>query len=146
MRHAVICLMLGACCFAENLPDAPSSAYIEQGASMPVPTVHWSIANPVWTKKFIFAHSLMLASGVYDAEITHQGLAHHRCVEKNFGDPYPSRGKIYRDAMLPIAAATAADWFMAKIGIPVVPYTVMPGEISVMHFRSGSRWFTHDCW
>jgi hypothetical protein len=146
MRYAVICLMLVACCCADELPNAPSSSFVEQRTARPAPAIHWSSSNRVWTRKFIFAHSFMLASGIYDAEVTHQGLAHHLCVEKNFGDPYPSRGKIYRDAMLPMAAATAADWLMAKIGIPVAPYTVMPAEISLTHFRSGSRWFTHECW
>jgi hypothetical protein len=146
MRRVVICLMLLACASAEELPEAPSHALLVRKSFSLVPAPHWSNSNRVWTKKFILAHGILLASGVYDAEVTHQGLAHHRCVEKNFGDPYPSRGKIYRDAMFPIAAATAGDWLLAKLGVPVAPYAVLPGGLSIVHFRSGSQWFTHDCW
>ena len=34
----------------------------------------------VFDKKFWIAHGIFLDSIIYDAELTHQGLAHHRCV------------------------------------------------------------------
>jgi hypothetical protein len=145
MIRLFICLLLVANVLAENLPDAPST-FLQRRSPVSAHSAGRSNAQRVWTRKFLAAHGILLASGIYDAEVTHQGLAHHRCVEKNFGNPYPSRGKSYRDALLPIAAVTAADWAMAKLRIPILPYTLMPAGLSVVHFQSGSQWFTHDCW
>jgi hypothetical protein len=35
----------------------------------------------VFDKKFWIAHGVFLDSIIYDAELTHRGLAHHRCIE-----------------------------------------------------------------
>ncbi len=37
----------------------------------------------VFDKKFWIAHGTFLNGIIYLAELTHQGLAHHRCVEGN---------------------------------------------------------------
>jgi hypothetical protein len=36
----------------------------------------------IFTKTFLTLHGVFLAATVYDLEMTHQGLAHHRCVEQ----------------------------------------------------------------
>ena len=52
---------------------------------------------------------------MFDIEVTHQGLAHHKCVEGNEELGYtPSRGKMYRNDMLFIAGVTIADSVLRK--------------------------------
>lgn len=99
----------------------------------------------VWNKKFIAAHAVFLGAIVYDAELTHQGLAHHKCVEANtsFGT-HPSRGEIYGKSLLAFGAIGGMDWLLAKTGIRYVPY-VGPAFGSAIHFTGGSKWLT-DCW
>ncbi|HEY6766522.1 MAG TPA: hypothetical protein VI386_17320 [Candidatus Sulfotelmatobacter sp.] len=99
----------------------------------------------VWDKKFIAAHSFFLGSLVYDAELTHQGLAHHRCVEGNSHlGTHPGRGEIYGKSLLAFSAITGADWLIGKTGIRYLPYLGATAG-SAFHLSGGSKWLA-DCW
>lgn len=50
---------------------------------------------------------------VFDVEMTHQGIAHHKCVENEVGDLFPSRGGTYRTDLLVLAGLTALDYALA---------------------------------
>ncbi len=99
----------------------------------------------VFNKMFVTTHAVYLASIVYDGELTHEGLAHHRCEEANpnFGT-HPSRGEFYSKNMLVFGAMTGVDWFTAKTGVRYLPY-VGPAVASAVHFTGGSKWLT-NCW
>ncbi len=138
---------------ASGMPNAP-----EPGAGLaPAVAVYQPNAHrppepaavrdqKVFNKKFIAAHAVLLGSIVYDAELTHQGLAHHECVEANtYLGPHPSRAELYRQNLLAFGAVGGLDWVAAKfIKIPYLPY-VTPGVESVVHLRGGSKWLT-QCW
>ena len=100
----------------------------------------------VFNKKFIAAHTAFLGSIIYDAQTTHQGLAHHKCVEAN---PYlgvrPSRGEVYKQNLLTFGAISRLDWATARfIKIPYIPY-VTPIVETTVHIQGGSKWLT-ECW
>jgi len=138
---------------AGALPDAPGSltggeastglTYAPTRSRAPEPALK---TVKVFNKKFIAAHTAFLASIVYDAELTHQGLAHHKCVEAN---PYlglhPSRGEVYRQNLLAFGAISGLDWATARfIKIPYIPY-VTPIVETTVHIQGGSKWLT-ECW
>ena len=99
----------------------------------------------VWNKKFIAVHAAFLGSIVYDAELTHQGLAHHNCVEANPNlGSHPSRAEIYRENVVAFGAINGLDWFAAKIKIRYLPY-IGPVVGTVVHLTAGSKWLA-QCW
>jgi hypothetical protein len=137
----------------EALPDAPGSlsgGRVSTGVSYrpirsrpPEPALK---TVKVFNKKFIAAHTAFLGSIIYDAELTHQGLAHHKCVEAN---PYlgvrPSRGEVYKQNLLTFGAISGLDWATARfIKIPYIPY-VTPIVETTVHIQGGSKWLT-ECW
>jgi hypothetical protein len=99
----------------------------------------------VFNKMFITTHTVYFASIVYDGELTHEGLAHHRCEESNpnFGT-HPSRGEFYGKNMFVFGAITGVDWFTAKTGVRYLPY-VGPAVATAIHVTGGSKWLT-NCW
>ncbi|MGA8428550.1 MAG: hypothetical protein WB729_01925 [Candidatus Sulfotelmatobacter sp.] len=134
------------------LPDAPEprngeefapAAYVSSGSKQPVAAIK---TEPVFNKKFVAVHTAFLASIVYDAELTHQGLAYHKCVESNTElGPHPGRGTIYGQNMLAFGAISGLDWVAARfIKIPLLPY-VTPAVASAEHITGGSKWLT-ECW
>jgi hypothetical protein len=137
---------------ASTPPDAPgyrgggplvTAVYEPTQVKRPEPALR---NDSALNKKFIVAHAVLLGSMVYDAELTHEGIAHHKCVEAN---PYlgihPSRGEIYGQNLLAFGAITGLDWMTAKlIKVHYLPY-VAPIAESVVHFRGGSQWLT-ECW
>jgi hypothetical protein len=94
-------------------------------------------------KVFLTAHGIWLASIVYDVELTHQGLAHHKCVERG-ADGYPSRGELYTGDLIPFGVGTFLDFLFIKyVSKPyILPIT---GATSFVHFRGGTRWL-RNCW
>ncbi len=134
------------------LPDAPEpssreefapAAYVSSGSKQPVAAIK---AEPVFNKKFIAVHTAFLASIVYDAELTHQGLAHHKCVESNTElGTHPGRGEIYRQNMAVFGVIGGLDWVASRfIRVPLLPY-VSPSVASAEHITGGSKWLT-ECW
>jgi hypothetical protein len=137
---------------ASTPPDAPgyrggealvAAVYEPKPAKQPEPALR---NDSVLNKKFIIAHAVLLGSMVYDAELTHEGLAHHKCVEANpYLGVHPSRGEIYGQNLLAFGAITGLDWITAKlIKVRYLPY-IAPAAESVVHFRGGSQWLT-ECW
>lgn len=97
-------------------------------------------------KTLLGTEGFWLGSIVYDAELTHQGLAHHKCVEASnlIDDPHPGRGELYAWAVPEFAAGTALNYLMIRfVGKPLILETA--GIASTSHLRGGSRWLT-NCW
>jgi len=133
-------------------PDAPGysggealapAVYEPRQSRRPAPALR---NDNVLNKKFIAVHAALLGSMVYDAELTHEGLAHHKCVESNpHLGIHPSRGEIYGQNLLAFSAITGLDWITGKlIKVHYLPY-VAPVAESVVHLRGGSEWLT-ECW
>jgi hypothetical protein len=102
-----------------------------------------------FTKKFIFAHAAYLSADVFDIEMTHQGLAHHNCVEGGFdGGRKPSRTELYAVDMIVFAVTTGLDSLFQKDHPPKwaswIPYM---GAVSgtVTHLKGGIEWYNR-CW
>lgn len=100
----------------------------------------------IFDKKFIAVHAALLGSMVYDAELTHQGLAHHKCVESNvYLGRRPGRGEIYGQDALAFGAISSLDWIAAKfVKISYLPL-ITPTVETAVHLTGGSRWLT-ECW
>jgi hypothetical protein len=159
-------------CALSQLPDAPSESkrltLPPPGNSQQVPIVgpmekhqvppdaiydsktqQWEAIDrrPLFTKPFIAAHLAMLAADVYDMEMTHQGLAHHKCVEKNVAfasDRHPSRGALYGHDLVVDAAFFGFDLAMQKAHVRFVPY-MLPMLHTGNHIRNGTEWAV-SCW
>jgi hypothetical protein len=138
-----------------DLPDAPSATF-----SVKPPT--WNLAEtppppaprqiePIWDKKMWAAHLILAGSMIFDVEMTHQGLAHHQCVEGNDNlESKPSRGELYVDNLKQFAPMLVMDW----LGTATVRAGHLPrwfwkplgyaGPIygSFKHFHGGISWYT----
>lgn len=128
-----------------QLPDAPQP----QTPVPPLVTRKVDLKALTWhqtlhSKTFWVFHGAMLASTIYDVEITHEGLAHHKCVENSFENQYPSRGDLYKTNLPFIAGFTVADLLLRKVGVPF-GYYVAPAVGSFKHLRGGTKWLT-NCW
>jgi len=100
------------------------------------------------TKTFLLVHGAYLAANVFDIEMTHQGVAHHKCVEGGFdGDPHPSRKEMYVIDMTIFTVVTGLDYLFAKGHPPKwlpVQY-VMPSIGIGKHLKGGIAWYSR-CW
>jgi len=146
---------------SREIPDAPSSAMrmslaIEPAVKRPPKPNPWRLLDgetdhlsnrEVFDKKFWAVHGMFLDSIIYDAELTHQGLAHHRCVEGNINlGQHPSRGEIYRNNLLEqFVPLTFMDWALGKYVWKGLGYEGATMG-SVIHFRGGTKWLTSGCW
>lgn len=144
------------------LPDSPDTQ-----STMPLVPFAWNLEypagqlkttyqpSPVWDKKMWAAHIVAAGSVIFDAEVTHQGVAEKRCVEGEIElGPHPSRGELYKDNVLfEFVPVTLLDW-VAAMGArahhlrkgywKAIGYEGATVE-SILHIRGGVQWFTHGC-
>jgi len=145
---------------ASESPDAPSAI-----PSMTLEPPAWNLAepktsalatrrDPVWDKKMMAAHLFLVGSIVFDVEATHQGIAHHMCVEGNTNlNRKPSRGELYLDNLEQFAPVVVMDGLTALAGrsahLPRWAWKALgyvgPVYGSTMHLRGGIQWLT-QCW
>ena len=132
---------------AQILPDAPSTlskssnlAQLDRNGNLVYAD---DKPRKILTKPFLAAHAIFLAATVFDVEMTHQGLAHHMCVEQN-GSPHPSRGELYQSQLLQFAAVSGVDLLFQAAHLQFAPYM---GAIigTIKHVDGGTRWAT-GCW
>jgi hypothetical protein len=173
----VFCALCGPFSLAQDrtLPDAPrdmvNSNSREGGAGHGMPIVQepevasWGVWNQgcrcwtgrrnsrktmreVFNRKFVVAHGIFLASFVYDAEITHAGLAHHKCLESNMQlGPHPSRWELYsgKGNLFFLGGLIGLDLVSEKFQIPYVPY-LLPLAGAAKKFTAGTSWLSGSCW
>lgn len=131
--------------FGQQFPDAPEP--VQRRADGGLQHDKTAKDKPALTKTWYAAHAVYLGSVVFDAEMTHQGLAHHACVEAN-GEPHPSRGELYRNGLIEFGLLTGFDLLMAKARPPKafkwVPF-MGAGYGSFVHFKGGIEW-AQKCW
>ena len=142
------------------IPEAPSAVRMILPTETTIKPAHkpsqWRLMDAetdhltnheVFDKKFWVAHGIFLDSIIYDAELTHQGLAHHRCVEGNVNlGQHPSRAEIYRNNLLEqFLPLTIMDWALGKYVWKGLGYEGATMG-SVVHFRGGTKWLTSGCW
>lgn len=97
-------------------------------------------------KAFWLPYGALWAASIADAEITHEGIAHHRCVEGNGNLPrYPSRGAIYKELAIEDVPITALGYFMRKLGFRWWTYDVPAGLGAGIHIHGASQWLG-ECW
>lgn len=140
MKSLCIVLLLALAACAQELPDAPQPQLTSSSRDTLTPLT-WH--RTLHSKTFWAAHGVLLAATVYDVEVTHAGLAHHKCVE-NGENLYPSRGYLYKTNLPIIAAFTVGDLVLRKMGVPF-GYYAPPIVGSAKHFYGGSKWLT-QCW
>jgi hypothetical protein len=141
-----------------ELPDAPSTTSLAQTdeviwnlsepATQPKPTLH---PDPIWDTTMWTAHIFLAGTIIFDVEETHQGLAHHNCIEGNSDlQSHPSRGELYRDNLLQFAPEVGMDWLVAAGGrsghLPRWAWKTLgymgPVYGGTVHLRGGIRWVT----
>ena len=147
MRHLLTLLLLTVPLTTQDLsqfPEAPVPVKQNASGGYEVDKARLVKDRPALTKKFIAAHAIFLGANVFDIEMTHQGAAHHRCVEGGFdGDPHPSRGEMYRNDGIVFAALTLMDFAFQKAHPPRafswVPYMGSTYGTAV-HLKGGIEW------
>ena len=96
-------------------------------------------------KTWLATQAFWAGAIVYDTELTHQGLAHHRCSETTVQlGPYPSRGAIYRNDLPEYIVGTAFNYAMLRLFTKPMIFEV-PSWGSIRHIQGGSEWLL-DCW
>lgn len=144
-----------------GLPDSPSFVSSEMPNAfvwdLTVPSNKLAAPprrDPIWDKKMWAAHLFLAGSMIFDVEATHQGIAHHMCVEGNSElTQQPSRGELYLDDLEQFAPIVVLDGLTALAGrsahLPRWAWKPLgyigPIYGSTIHLRGGSRWFT-QCW
>jgi hypothetical protein len=112
----------------------------------------WRDARPlrsnaqIWhDKTWRGMQAVWASSMVYDAELTHAGLAHHECVEGQSGLPqHPSRGELYVTELPELGVGELMSFISIKY-LSKSEMFVIPAWGSIKHFRGGSKWLT-ECW
>jgi len=81
----------------------------------------------------------------YDVELTHQGLAHHKCLEGNkiLGE-HPGRGELYRSNLPEYFFGTAFSYVALRL-VAKAFMLEFPGYASFRHIQGGSEWLM-SCW
>lgn len=96
-------------------------------------------------KTWLTTQAVWLGAIVYDVEVTHAGVAHHRCAEGNEDlAAHPSRGELYRSNIPEYAVGTAFNWLMLKYMTKPLIF-VFSGYDTIKHLRGGTGWL-QDCW
>lgn len=144
------CQQPGSSEYGDQFPDAPEPI-------KPLPYGAWqhdSAGDPpkqkTFTKKFVIAHVALIGATVYDSEATHQGIAHHKCLEQNSALPSrPSRADLYEEGMIPVLVMTGFDilvqsrHFEKKVGW--IAY-MAPIYGTAIHIYGASTWLQTGCW
>jgi len=140
----------GSGTYRDQFPDAPEpvprlqyGGYAHGHASDPATYV-------IWTRKFKIAHAIAVGSILYDVEMTHEGLAHHKCAEGGGGitETHVSRKELYANDLIPFAAITGLDamlkYMMREKGLAWAGY-VFPTYSTILHVKGGTQWAMR-CW
>lgn len=116
-------LLLVSLANSQNLPDAPH----------PSRRLFWA------------GHAGLLAATIYDEELTHAGLAKHKCVEGNPDLSYhPTRGQLYAEGLGIDAGITLFDYLLLRKLAHGTQFTGAAIGIA-KHIDGGSRWFIDGC-
>ena len=102
-------------------------------------------------KSFVWSSFADVAAGTFDAEMSHEGYAHHRCYEGGQGLPkYATRGQLYVHNLpeqlafigfgLLLTESRANQWKGLKWMFPAS--AAYPATI---HIKAGLQWYT-ECW
>lgn len=104
-------------------------------------------SRPVFTNKtYIVTVIADVGSGLFDTGMTHQGVAHHRCLEGNINDgPHPSMGHWFAVTCLSGVGFAGLGLLFTKLSLSrwmvagLAPYSMQ------VHIRAGIRW-GENCW
>lgn len=114
-------------------------------ASAQIPGPYPSNREIFKMKSFWIPTAVHLSGDLFDAEITHAGLAHHRCIEGNpnlYG--HPSRGQLYLNNLIEFGAITGFRFLLKKGKVPFVSEG-MGLASGAFHFEGGAQWPLY-CW
>ena len=143
-------------------PDAPSSTSLAKqdtfAWSLTEPTKQANTAPkpaPIWDKPMWAATIFQAGATIFDIEMTHEGIAHHKCVEGNLSlARHPSRSELYLDNLEEFAPVVVINGKRASSACG--PRTIRDGTGerlgyfspvygSTIHLRGGIHWYTR-CW
>jgi hypothetical protein len=109
-------------------------------------------AHPLRTNYEVFHDKAWIATQVvwlggiaYDVEVTHEGIAHHRCEEGNLDlNRHPSRSELYRSDLPEYAIGTAFNVLVLKFLTKPLIFE-WPAIAIGKHLQAGSSWLL-NCW
>jgi hypothetical protein len=112
----------------------------------------WDRAHPLRTNYEVFHDKAWIATQVvwlggiaYDVELTHEGIAHHKCEEGNIDlNRHPSRGELYRSDLPEYAIGTAFNVIVLKFLTKPLIFE-WPAIAIGKHLQAGSSWLL-NCW
>jgi hypothetical protein len=144
---------------AQSLPDAPMSnmqivqAQTATGQRISIWRQQWDYGKYHISNREVLANKsylLFVTADVlvdtFDAEMSHEGFAHHRCVEGAQGlPPIASRWSLYGNNIPEEAAVIVVGFVETKIKMP--RWLIFTGDVYPVesHLRAGLKWY-QDCW
>ncbi len=148
-RIFVVLLLIATLAYGQAF-DAPSAI------QPPKPAEHWYQKRwdypNVPTRQVLKSKALWGTVGgdflisSFDAEMSHEGYAHHRCVEgSQFLPNYASRWQLYENNLKENSAVAIVSfvWLKVKGPKPILPgFLISP---AVVHIRAGMNWYD-NCW
>jgi hypothetical protein len=155
-QSAVTCPPLPADCLVHagetaTIPDTPEPQAIgpatfwtfegDAGHEPPIRSNREAFHDKTW----LIAQGVWLGPIMFDVEATHQGIAHHRCVEGNDGsNHYPTRAELYRGSIPEYVVGTAWNYMSLRLLTKSLIF-IFPAMSGTTHLVAGTRWLT-DCW
>jgi hypothetical protein len=126
---------------SDREPALPDAAELER-TEIPHRSNWETLKNKsLWT----YAAADILA-GAFDAEMSHAGYAHHRCVEGGDGLPrQASRAQLYRHDLPENVAVLAFGYLGTRLKMPRWLLFTTEAYPVQNHIRAGLQW-RQDCW
>lgn len=125
----------------EPLPQPKPAGFFTAGDDAPIRSNRQAVHDKTW----VTTQAFWLAAIAYDVELTHQGVAHRKCAEKNLElDEHPSRGSLYLGSLPEYAAGTAFNWIVLRYAFKPLIF-LFPVWNGAEHIRGGTSWLL-NCW
>jgi hypothetical protein len=145
----LLCLPVCAQEGGQDLPDAPKAQKECFWCTRNYETGKYDVHLAKWNSPFHdplwkWTHIGGFLAAELDIEVTHAGIAHHRCVERS-GDG--ARLALYGNTMGPLLGMYAFDWMVARSHLPKkIPVPeIAPSYSMVVHTKGAADWLT-QCW
>lgn len=148
LNTVVTMLLLCGMCWAQNpslvLPDAPDPQPAPAKQRRQWSDVKFRSNGETLSNKSMWLFDFAaIAPGLLDAEVSHAGLAHHKCAEAHHLN---SRWQLYRNNLPEWGVELAIGFLGTKVKMPRwLMFSVAAYPIEA-HGRATARWLDGPCW
>jgi hypothetical protein len=147
---SIVALTVNSSIALAELPLAPMEKNVEQIDATALeqhPSTGYRPNRRLFTNKSYWTYvAADVFAGAFDSEMSHEGYAHHRCVEGGEGLPtFASRARLYTHNLPEEGALIALGLVATKIRMPRWLLFATEAYPLQAHIRAGLKW-REDCW